>query len=89
MSIKLERILGLNSIEINLYPQAQAEQFHSELMGMLQSRKSLYKKRYVEFKSGGRYIYQWTVPFYATSGELVGLMGGWFDISEMKKWDPL
>ena len=89
LSIKLERILGLNSIEINLYPQAQAEQFHSELMGMLQSRKSLYKKRYVEFKSGGRYIYQWTVPFYATSGELVGLMGGWFDISEMKKWDPL
>lgn len=89
LSIKLERVVGLNSIEINLYPQPQAEQFHCELLSILQSRKSFYKKRFVEFKSGGRYIYQWTVPFYSTSGELEGLMGGWFDISEMKKWDPL
>ena len=64
-----------------------AEKLQREIMRMIQSRKPCYQKRWVEFKSGGMEIYQWVVPFYSETGRLEGLVGGWFDKSEAKKWD--
>lgn len=86
LSVRLERICGLKVTETNLFSEKQAEQFHRELMQIIQSRKPYYQKRRVKFKSGAQDIYQWTVPFYSLSGKLEGLVGGWFDIYEVKKW---
>lgn len=88
MSVKLEQIYGRNSIGMNIFPQKLAEQLHSDLMQMIDSRQPYYQKRTIEIKSGPMEIYQWTVPFYSASGQLEGLVGGWFDISEIMKWDP-
>ena len=88
MSIKLEHIRGQNSIGMNIFPQKLAEQLHCEVMQMILSRQPYYQKRMIEIKSGPMEIYQWTVPFYSASGRLEGLVGGWFDISEVRKWDP-
>ena len=86
LSVRLERICGLKVTEANLFSEKLAEQFQRELMQMIQSRKPYYQKRRVKFKSGSVDIYQWTVPFYSVSGQLEGLVGGWFDIYEVKKW---
>lgn len=86
LSVRLEQICGMKVTELNLFSQALSEQLHRELMFMIQSRKPYYQKRWVEFKSGGMEIYQWTVPFYSASGRLEGLVGGWFDKSEARKW---
>ena len=86
LSVQLEQICGLKVTDVNLFPDELAEQFQQELMRMIQSRKPCYKKRWVEFKAGGMEIYQWTVPFYSVSGRLEGLVGGWFDTSETRKW---
>ena len=85
VSTKLEQVRGLNSIEVNLFPYALAEQFHQEMMQLIQSRKPYYQKRWVEFKTGRREIYQWTVPYYSASGQMEGLLGGWFDVSQVIK----
>ena len=86
LSVQLEQICGLKVTDVNLFSEELAAQFQGELMRMIQSRKPCYKKRWVEFKSGGMEIYQWTVPFYSVSGRLEGLVGGWFDPSETRKW---
>ena len=87
LSIKLERIQGLNSLEANLYPPSLAEQLHRELLGVIRSRKPFYIKRVMEFNACSSEVYQWTVPFYSSTGQLEGLVGGWFDGSEGRKWD--
>ena len=87
LSVQLEQVCGLKVTDINLFSHELAEQFQREFMGMLQSRKPCYKKRWVEFKTGGMEIYQWVVPFYSVTGRLEGLVGGWFDKSETRKWD--
>lgn len=86
LSVQLEQVCGLKVTDINLFSHELAEQFQREFMGMLQSRKPCYKKRWVEFKTGGMEIYQWVVPFYSVTGRLEGLVGGWFDKSETRKW---
>lgn len=86
--IKLEHVCGLNSFEMGTFPQELGEQFHREIMQSIHSRKPYYQKRTLEIKSGAMEIYQWTVPFYSASGTLEGLVGGWLDISDIKKWEP-
>ncbi|NMY37657.1 MULTISPECIES: transporter substrate-binding domain-containing protein [unclassified Pseudomonas] len=86
LSVKLERIQGLTSLEVNLYPPPLAEQLHQELLSVIRSRKPFYKKRVLVFKACSTEIYQWTVPFYSSTGQLEGLVGGWFDGAEFRKW---
>lgn len=87
MSVKLGQICRQNSIGINNFPQKLAEQLHAELMQMIHSRQPFYQKRTIEITSGPMEIYQWTVPFYSASGQLEGLVGGWFDAVEVMKWN--
>ena len=89
LATRLDRICGLTSLELNLYPKALAEQFHAELMALIQSRKPYYRKRWISFQSGDVEVYQWTVPFYSADGALEGLIGGWFEQFEHKQWDAL
>ena len=89
LATRLDRICGLTSLELNLYPKALAEQFHAELMELIQSRKPYYRKRWISFQSGDVEVYQWTVPFYSADGALEGLVGGWFEQFEHKQWDEL
>ena len=89
LATRLDRIHGLTSLELNLYPKALAEQFHAELMELIQSRKPYYRKRWISFQSGDVEVYQWTVPFYSADGALEGLIGGWFEQFEHKQWDSL
>lgn len=87
LSVQLGRIRGLKVTDVDLFSKELAEKLQREIMRMIQSRKPCYQKRWVEFKSGGMEIYQWVVPFYSETGRLEGLVGGWFDKSEAKKWD--
>ena len=87
LSVQLGQIRGLKVTDVDLFSQELAEKFQRGLMRMIQSRKPYYQKHWVEFKSGGMEIYQWVVPFYSETGRLEGLVGGWFDKSEAKKWD--
>lgn len=81
LSIRLDQVLGKLLIEVDALPQATALMLHDEFLVQLRTRKSRFSKRRLQFKSGPREVYQWTVPFYSADGKLRGLLGGWTDIT--------
>ncbi|EJM07893.1 MULTISPECIES: transporter substrate-binding domain-containing protein [unclassified Pseudomonas] len=84
LSVRLDQVLGRLLIEVNALPEATALMLHDEFMVQLRTRKSRFSKRRLQFKSGPREVYQWTVPFYSADGKLRGLLGGWTDITQRR-----
>lgn len=84
LSIRLDQVLGKLLIEVDALPQATALMLHDEFLVQLRTRKSRFSKRRLQFKSGPREVYQWTVPFYSADGKLRGLLGGWTDITQRR-----
>ncbi|MNB54417.1 Virulence sensor protein BvgS precursor [compost metagenome] len=84
LSIRLDQVLGKLLIEVDALPQATALMLHDEFLVQLRTRKSRFSKRRLQFKSGHREVYQWTVPFYSADGKLRGLLGGWTDITQRR-----
>ncbi|WP_277760725.1 transporter substrate-binding domain-containing protein [Pseudomonas sp. A34-9] len=84
LSVRLDQVLGRLLIEVDAMPEATALMLHDEYMVQLRTRKSRFSKRRLQFKSGPREIYQWTVPFYSADGKLRGLLGGWTDITQRR-----
>lgn len=84
LSVRQDQVKGRLLIEINTLPEATALMLHDEFMVQLRTRKSRFSKRQLQFKSGTREVYQWTVPFYSADGKLRGLLGGWTDITQRR-----
>jgi len=84
LSVRLDQVQGRLLIELDTLPKATAQMLHDEFMLQLRTRKSRFSKRRLQFKSGPREVYQWTVPFYSADGQLRGLLGGWTDISQRR-----
>jgi two-component system sensor histidine kinase EvgS len=84
LSIRLDQVQGRLLIEVDALPEATALMLHDEFMVQLHTRKSRFCYRRLQFKSGPREVYQWTVPFYGADGKLRGLLGGWTDITQRR-----
>lgn len=84
LSVRLDQVLGRLLIEVDALPEATALMLHDEFMVQLRTRKSRFCNRRLQFKSGPREVYQWTVPFYGADGKLRGLLGGWTDITQRR-----
>ena len=82
-----ELMTGQRITEVDMYTAEVGEQFHAEVMQVLQSRKPLYEKRRITFKKHSVEIYRWIVPVYSQGGQLEGAVGGWFDIPGHKAWE--
>ncbi|MBK5525525.1 transporter substrate-binding domain-containing protein [Pseudomonas sp. TH06] len=84
LSVRQDQVQGRLLIEIDALPEATAVLLHEEFMVQLRTRTSRFIKRQLQFKSGPREVYQWTVPFYSVDGKLRGLLGGWTDITQRR-----
>ena len=84
LSVRQDQVQGRLLIEIDALPEATALLLHEEFMVQLRTRTSRFIKRQLQFKSGPREVYQWTVPFYSVDGKLRGLLGGWTDITQRR-----
>ena len=84
LSVRQDQVQGRLLIEIDALPEATAMMLHEEFMLQLRTRTSRFSKRQLQFKSGPREVYQWTVPFYSVDGKLRGLLGGWTDITQRR-----
>jgi two-component system sensor histidine kinase EvgS len=82
LSTRFDQMQGRQLIELDVLPKATAELLHTEFMAQLATRKSHFSERQLLFMNGLRDIYQWTVPFYSSDGQLRGLLGGWTDIDQ-------
>ncbi|WP_166221093.1 transporter substrate-binding domain-containing protein [Pseudomonas atagonensis] len=85
LSIRFDQVQGRSLLEVDALPEATSLMLHDEFMVQLNTRKTRFSKRQLQFKNGPREIYQWTVPFYSADGSLRGLLGGWTDITQRRK----
>lgn len=85
-STRAELIRGRSVTEVGFLSAEAAEHLHAELMQVLQSRKPSYQKRLEESPKANLEMYRWIVPFYSDSGELEGVVGGFFEVSAPKRW---
>ncbi len=81
----LEQVQGRRITEVDILPQATAEQLHAEFIQLFETQQPLFQDRQLDFASGRIDIYQWMVPFYSAEAQLQGLLGGWIDITERKQ----
>ena len=84
LSVRFDQIQGRRLIDVDVFPHATATMLHEEFMVQMKTRRTRFSKRQLLFKCGPRDIYQWTVPFYGTDGNMRGLLGGWTDIGQRK-----
>lgn len=87
LSTRFDQVQGRRLIEVDVLPRETAEMLHAEFLAQLETRKTRFSERQLRFNTGVRDIYQWTVPFYSSNGELRGLLGGWTDISQRRGAD--
>ena len=81
LDIRFDQVQGRSLMEVDALPKITSRMLHDEFMAQLQTRKTRFCRRQLQFKNGSREIYQWTVPFYSADGKLRGLLGGWTDMS--------
>ncbi|MBC3775246.1 transporter substrate-binding domain-containing protein [Pseudomonas sp. SWRI99] len=84
LSVRLDQVQGRLLFEVDALPETTARTLHDEFMVQLRTRKARFSNRQLQFKSGPREVYQWTVPFYSADGKLRGLLGGWTDITQRR-----
>ncbi|WP_445179649.1 transporter substrate-binding domain-containing protein [Pseudomonas sp. McL0111] len=82
LSVRFDQVQGRRLIDVDVLPKSTANILHEEFLVQLQTRRTRFSKRRLQFNNGTREIYQWTVPFYSADGELRGLLGGWTDITQ-------
>jgi len=86
-STRFDQVQGRRLIEVDVLPRETSEMLHAEFLAQLETRKTRFSARQLRFNNGVRDIYQWTVPFYSSNGQLRGLLGGWTDIDQRRGSD--
>jgi two-component system sensor histidine kinase EvgS len=84
VGLSFEQMNGRRLIDIDLIPQAVAQELHDEYMSVVRNQQPLSVDRGMEL--GGQRVQtrHWIAPFYRSDGQLQGLLGGWTDITECK-----
>ncbi|MFJ5157808.1 ATP-binding protein [Pantoea sp. NPDC088449] len=65
----------------------QAAFYHHQMMEVIASNKPIFEDRRYDLwdnpnSSIGITVYQWIQPYHNSKGEVIGIIGGWLDISE-------
>ncbi|CAN7408469.1 ATP-binding protein [Aquipseudomonas alcaligenes] len=65
--------------------RALADALEGGMLEVLESRQPRFFDSCTEEAGERRHLYQWQVPFYSARGKLLGVLGGWIDISDRKE----
>lgn len=82
--VTADAVLGKTIPEANVVGDpALAREMHEYLLArMTAEREPRFEDRDVTLHGRTRHVYQWTVPYGDSLGELKGVIGGWVDITE-------
>ena len=85
IGISYEQMSGRRVIDVDLIPREQAEQMHADDMALLRTREAVLADSVLVLADRRIDTRQWRAPFYRADGQLQGVLGGWTDISELKR----
>ncbi|WP_374980696.1 transporter substrate-binding domain-containing protein [Pseudomonas solani] len=77
-----EEVIGTT---INNLPVEEQAEFDNDFKGILAGGQPVLKDRVVHIDGRTLAIYHWMLPFRNADGDIVGIIGGWIDISERQQ----
>ncbi|NWA42362.1 transporter substrate-binding domain-containing protein [Pseudomonas reactans] len=83
---KLEDVIGKTVVQTDTGNPPQAQSFHSDYLDLMERGEPQIQDRVLKVPGGGVLtIYQWMLPYRDSSGNVVGMIGGWVDVSERQR----
>lgn len=79
---KRESVLGKTLSQVSVLKQEMAEKVHNHYIKTMDSGEASFVDQKIELPGGVFSVYQWTLPYKDATGEVVGLIGGWLDITD-------
>lgn len=81
-----ESIVGKTLLEHSLTSMQQHRAYHSDYMHVMQEGRPLVRDHQLELPNTQVLtIYHWILPYRGSDNEVVGIIGGWIDISERQQ----
>ncbi|MGB3127232.1 MAG: transporter substrate-binding domain-containing protein [Pseudomonas sp.] len=83
---KLEGVIGKTVIETDTGNTPQARSFHEDYLRLMERGEPLIHDRVLKVPSGKVLtIYHWMLPYRDGEEKVVGMIGGWVDVSERQQ----
>ena len=83
---KLEDVIGKTVVETDTGNTPQARSFHEDYLRLMERGEPLIHDRVLKVPSGKVLtIYHWMLPYRDGDEKVVGLIGGWVDVSERQQ----
>lgn len=81
-----ETLIGKTLLELPFNPRQQHDSFHADYQKVMREGRPLMRDRTLVMKNGSELtIYHWILPYRASDETVVGIIGGWIDISERQQ----
>lgn len=86
MGASREELMGKTLLELKCDPAQQHMHFHEAYLKVMKEGLPLVRDHSLTFKNGEPLtIYHWVLPYRASDETMVGIIGGWIDISERQQ----
>ena len=86
MGLRHEELIGRTLLELPFNPGQQHVEFHADYQNVMKEGKPLMRDQILKLKDGAQLtIYHWVLPYHASDNKVVGIIGGWIDISERQQ----
>ena len=86
MGLRHEELIGRTLLELPFNPGQQHVEFHADYQKVMREGKPLMRDQILKLKDGAALtIYHWVLPYHASDDRVVGIIGGWIDISERQQ----
>lgn len=84
--IERELAVGKTLLELPLNTVQQSQAYHADYIKVIQEGRPLVRDHQMMLSDGTvMTIYHWILPYRASDGSVVGVTGGWIDISERQQ----
>lgn len=82
-NVDREAVIGKTLLEVDFNAPAQGRAYHNDYLTIMQEGRSLVRDHQLKLPSGKVLtIYNWILPYRESDGTVVGMIGGWIDISD-------
>lgn len=84
--VSRETVIGKSLLELAFSPKEQSEKFHTDYLDVMREGHPLLRDHPLTLPDGRVLtIYHWVLPYRGSDGAVVGMIGGWIDISERQQ----
>ncbi|WP_249275676.1 ATP-binding protein [Pseudomonas lundensis] len=84
--VSREAVIGKNLLESTFNPEDQRRVYHTDYLEVMQEGRPVLRDHSLTLPDGKVLtIYHWVLPYRGSDGAVMGIIGGWIDISERQQ----